>query len=207
MLGGDAAAGVRLAWDRYAPRYDRDMRLWERLMFLGARQWVCAQARGAVLEVAVGTGLNLAFYPPDVSITGVDLSRAMLDITGRRADALGRWVLLVQADAQALPFADCSFDTVVCTLGLCSVPDERAAIDQMRRVLRPGGRLLLLDHTAAPNRVLRAGQWLFERVTALLAADYHIRRPSPLLEQAGFVIECSERSKAGTVERVRAVRP
>jgi ubiquinone/menaquinone biosynthesis C-methylase UbiE len=183
------------------------MRLWERVMFAGARRWVCAQARGAVLEVAVGTGLNLAFYPPDVSIIGVDLSRAMPDITGRRADRLGRWVLLVQADAQALPLADCSFDTVVCTLGLCSANDERAVIDQMWRVLRPGGRLLLLDHTAAPNRVLRAGQRLFERVTARLAADYQIRRLSPLLWEAGFVIERSERSKAGTVERIRTVRP
>jgi ubiquinone/menaquinone biosynthesis C-methylase UbiE len=203
----DGAERVRRIWDRYAPRYDRDMRLFERLLLAGGREWVCAQARGDVLEVAVGTGRNLPFYPPGTRLTGVDLSPGMLALAHQRSVDLGVPIELREADAQALPFADASFDTVVSTLSLCSVPDDRAAIAEMHRVLRPGGRLLLLDHVAAPNPVLRAGQWLLEQVTSRVAADYQTRHPLPLVEQAGLTIEQSQRSRAGTVERLRAVKP
>jgi len=198
---------IRRIWDRYAPRYDKEMRFWERVMFAGGREWVCTQATGETLEVAVGTGLNLPYYPTEVTLTGVDLSPAMLAVARERAAGLGRAVSLREANAEQLPFHDGSFDTVVCTLALCSIPDDRAAIAQMYRVLRPGGRLLLLDHVAAPNPLLRAGQRLFEQITSRIAADYQTRRPLPLLRQAGFDIETSQRSRAGTVERVRALKP
>jgi ubiquinone/menaquinone biosynthesis C-methylase UbiE len=112
--------------------------------------------------VAVGTGRNLAIYPADVRLTGIDLSPRMLDRARDRAAALGRDVELRVADAQDLPFADEVFDTVVCTLGLCSIPDERAAVREMHRVLRPGGRLLLLEHVRSPIRAVRIGQELVE---------------------------------------------
>ncbi len=198
---------IRRIWDRYAPRYDKEMRFWERVMFAGGREWVCAQAVGETLEVAVGTGLNLPFYSAEVTLTGVDLSPAMLAVARKRAADLGREVTLREANAEALPFGDGSFDTVVCTLALCSIPDDRAAIAQMYRVLRAGGRLLLLDHVAAPNPVLRLGQRLFEVFTSRIAADYQTRRPLPLLQKAGFRVETSQRSRAGTVERLRAVKP
>jgi ubiquinone/menaquinone biosynthesis C-methylase UbiE len=198
---------IRRIWDRYAPRYDREMRFWERVMFAGGREWVCAQATGTTLEVGVGTGLNLPFYPAGVTLTGVDLSPAMLAVARDRAADLGRAVTLREGNAERLSFPDGFFDTVVCTLALCSIPDDRAAIAEMFRLLRPGGRLLLLDHVAAPNRLLRAGQRLFEVVTSRIAADYQSRRPLPLLQQAGFDIETSQRSRAGTVERLRAVKP
>jgi ubiquinone/menaquinone biosynthesis C-methylase UbiE len=198
---------IRRIWDRYAPRYDKEMRLWERVMFAGGREWVCTQTTGETLEVAVGTGLNLPYYPTEVTLTGVDLSPAMLAVARDRAARLGRAVSLWEANAEQLPFDDGSFDTVVCTLALCSIPDDRAAIAQIHRVLRPGGRLLLLDHVAAPNPLLRAGQRLFEVVTSRIAADYQTRRPLPLLRQAGFDIDTSQRSRAGTVERVRALKP
>jgi len=198
---------ARQIWNRTAPRYDRDMRLVERLLFPDARRWACAQAVGDTLEVAIGTGLNLPHYPPGVRLTGVDLSPGMLALARRRAADLGRTADLREADAQALPFADASFDTVVCTMSLCSVPDERAAIAEMHRVLRPGGQLLLADHVAAPNRLLRAGQQLAERITVRFSGDYQTRRPLPLVEQVGLAIQDSQRSRAGTIERLRAVKP
>jgi ubiquinone/menaquinone biosynthesis C-methylase UbiE len=111
---------------------------------------------------------------------------------------------LSEAAAEHLPFDDASFDTVVCTLSLCSVVDDRAAIGEMRRVLRPGGQLLLLDHVAADNRVLLALQRLWEMFSVRLAGDYQTRHPLPLVEQAGLVVRDSRRSRAGTVERLRA---
>ena len=176
------------------------------MLFPGGREWVCAQATGRTLEVAIGTGLNLAFYPGDVTLTGVDLSPATLALASRRAAGLGRTVELLEADAERLPFSGDSFDTVVCALGLCTIPDDRAAIAEMHRVLRPGGRLVLLDHVAAANPLLRAAMRVVERLTLSFTADYLTRRPLPLLEDAGFVVESSGRSRAGTVERVRAVK-
>lgn len=198
--------GLREVWDRYAPRYDRDISFFERVQFTGGREWVCPQATGDVLEVAVGTGLNLPHYPADVRLTGLDLSPAMLDIARTRAAELGRAVELHEGDAQALPFLDASFDTVVCTLGLCGVPDERAAITEMHRVLRPGGKLLLLDHVGSHHRLVHFVQSLLEKFTVRMMGDYQTRRPLPLVEQAGFVVQRQERLKLGMVERVAAVK-
>jgi ubiquinone/menaquinone biosynthesis C-methylase UbiE len=183
------------------------MRVVERLWFGDGRHWVCSRAHGDVLEVAIGTGRNLPFYPAGVSLTGVELSPAMLAVARRRAAGLGVTADLVEGDAQALPFPDSSFDTVVCTLSLCAIPDHQAAIGEMRRVLRPGGRLLLLDHVAGRLWLLRAMQRLAELATVRLAGEHLTRRPLPLLAAAGFRVEAVERLKAGTVERVAAVKP
>jgi ubiquinone/menaquinone biosynthesis C-methylase UbiE len=204
-MDGNAFGRQRAVWDRLAPRYDRAMRRTEPLLFgRDGRPWICGQARGDVLEVAIGTGLNLPHYPPGTRLTGVDLSPVMLAAAAKRAADLGMTVDLSEAAAEHLPFDDASFDTVVCTLSLCSVVDDRAAIGEMRRVLRPGGQLLLLDHVAANNRVLLALQRLWEAFSRRLAGDYQTRHPLPLVEQAGLVVRDSHRSRAGTVERLRA---
>jgi ubiquinone/menaquinone biosynthesis C-methylase UbiE len=181
------------------------MRFCERVQFAGGRRWVCSRAAGEVLEVAVGTGLNLPFYPPGIRLTGVDLSSGMLAVARERAAALGSDVVLREADAQALPFPEASFDTVVCTLSLCAVPDERLVVGEMRRVLRPGGRLLLLDHVGSPWWPVWAAQRLLEAFTAR-SGEYQTRRPLPIVQAAGLEVTESERLKLGTVERVAAVR-
>lgn len=198
----------RNLWDRMAPGYDRQMRRLEPVLFgRDQRQWLCAQAHGDVLEVAIGTGLNLPHYPPGIRLTGVDLSPVMLAAARKRAADLGLAVELAEAAAEDLPYEDASFGTVVCTLSLCSVADDQAAITEMHRVLRPGGHLLLLDHVAAENRVLLGLQRLWEKVTLRFAGDYQTRHPLPLAQAAGFHIEDSRRFKLGTVERVHAVKP
>lgn len=202
-----SAEWLRAKWENYAPRYDRDMARFERMMFDGGRQWVCAQAAGEVLEVGVGTGRNLPFYSEEVRLTGIDLSPAMLRVAARRASELGRQVSLLEGDAQSLSFPDGSFDTVVATLALCTIPDERAAVAEMARVLRPGGSLLLLDHVGSHHRLVRLGQRLVELLTVRLLGDHQTRRPLPLVERAGLVVRRSERLKAGMVERLVAVKP
>jgi ubiquinone/menaquinone biosynthesis C-methylase UbiE len=207
MTTEDPTAKARRVWNAYAPRYDRAMRFAERYQFKGGREWVCSRARGDVLEVAVGTGLNLSLYPDSVRLTAVDLSPEMLAGARSRATAAGRPIDLTEADAEDLPFGDATFDTVVCTLGLCAVPDERAAIGEALRVLRPGGRLLLLDHIGSHWWPIWAGQRLIEMVTIRTAGEHMTRHPRPLVEAAGFVVEESERRKAGTVERLAARKP
>ncbi|MGQ0776503.1 MAG: class I SAM-dependent methyltransferase [Pseudonocardiales bacterium] len=206
MSGHGDNERLRRLWDKYASRYDRDMGFFERLQFRGGREWVCSQATGDVLEVAVGTGRNLAYYPDGVRLTGIDFSPAMLAVARRRATELGCEVTLREADAQALPFPDASFDTVVCTLGLCGFPDERAAIAEMHRVLRPRGMLLLLDHIGSHHKLIWLAQRLLEKLTVRMLGDYQTRRPLPLVEQVGFVVQRRERLKAGTVERLAAIK-
>ncbi len=124
---------MRRRYDAVAGRYDRLIGVAERLLFGDGRRWVCAQARGEVLEIAVGTGRKLPCYPPGVRLTGIELGPAMLAIARRRAADLR------EGDAQALDFPDGRFDTVACTLGLCTIPDDRQAVAEAARVLRPGG--------------------------------------------------------------------
>src|SRR5215217_611374 len=201
------ARRLRRYWDKHARTYDKQMAFWERRLFGDGRQWVCAQATGDVLEVAIGTGRNLPHYPQGIRLTGVDFSAAMLELARRQADRLGRKVDLRLGDAQALDLPDASFDTVVCTLSLCAIPDERQAVAEMKRVLRPGGRLLLLDHVAGAPRWVRAIQWLLERVTGPLGEEHLRRRPLLQVQAEGFQIEQRERSKLGIVERLVARKP
>ena len=162
---------VRRIWERLAPRYDQKMRRPERLLFKGGREWVCSRARGDVLEISIGTGRNLPFYGADVRLTGIDLSPAMLEIAKRRAAALGFVADLRVGDAQALELSDSSFDTVVCTLALCSIPDPVATVAEMKRVLRPGGRVLLLEHVRSTRLVVRTIQRALEPIAVWLEGD------------------------------------
>lgn len=200
----DRTARWQRYWDKHSGTYDRQMGFFDRHVFGDSRAWACGQATGEVLEVAVGTGLNLEAYPEDITLTGIDWSDAMLDVARGRAAELRRAVTLQQADAHALPFADASFDTVVCTFGLCAIPDHVTAIDEMIRVLRPGGKLILVDHVASTSRIARGVQRLLETVTVPLGGEHFLRRPSRQVRAAGLDVERIERFKAGLVERLVA---
>jgi ubiquinone/menaquinone biosynthesis C-methylase UbiE len=160
-----------------------------------------------VLEVAVGAGLNLPCYPAGIAFTGIDLSLAMLAHARNCARALGMTADLREASADALPFADASFDTAVCTVSLCNIPDDQAAIAEMYRVLRPSGRLILLDHVASDRPWVLAIERVLELLTLRMNSDYLTRRPLPLVAAAGFTIERSERLMVGIIERLTAVKP
>lgn len=195
------------AWDKHADHYDREMGFWDRHLFRDSRSWVCGRARGDVLEVAVGTGLNLREYPPDVALTGIDRSPAMLSIARKRATDLNLDVRLEEADAASLPFPDATFDTVVCTYGLCAIPDHRAALVEMVRVLKPAGRLLLSDHVVANNAVGRGAQWLLELATVPLQGEHFRRRSAELLTGLPVRVDVRDRfGPAGMVERIAATR-
>jgi ubiquinone/menaquinone biosynthesis C-methylase UbiE len=197
----------RRYWDKHAPSYDRQMQRIERWLFRDSRRWVCTQATGEVLEVAIGTGLNLPVYPEGITLVGIEWSPAMLQRARRRAEELGRSARLLEGDAQALPFDDDSFDTVVCTFSLCAIPDHRRAVAEMKRVLRPGGQLLLVDHVASTSWLVRAAQRALEWVTIPLGGEHFLRRPADEVRALGLDVERSERFALGTVERLVACKP
>lgn len=203
----DPTAKQRRVWDKAAAGYDKQIGFFERHLFGGGRDWLGERARGRVLEVAIGTGRSLPFYRADVQVTGVELSPAMLENARALAIQLGREVDLREGDAAALPFGDESFDTVVCALALCTIPDPSRALAEMRRVLVPGGRLLLLDHIGSTWPPVYAAQWLVERLTIPLAGEHFTRRQRRAVVASGFELVEAERLKAGMVERIHATKP
>jgi SAM-dependent methyltransferase len=167
-----------------ATLYDPMLWLGERLGMAARRRALLADARGAVLEIGAGTGLNLPHYPPgldELVLTEpgarigarLDLGRAPTDVDAR----------LVRALAEELPFPDASFDTVVSTLVLCTVADPRRALGEVARVLRPGGRLLFLEHVRADPGWRRRLQGRSVRAWAAFADGCRCDRPT--LEMLG----------------------
>jgi ubiquinone/menaquinone biosynthesis C-methylase UbiE len=198
----------RRAWDKQATGYDKQIGWWERkLLGQDNRAWAGERANGDVLEVAIGTGLNIPFYDAGLKVTGVDLSPAMLDVARERAVDLDRDVDLLEGDAHHLAFDDESFDTLVCTLSLCNIPDLDQAVSEMRRVLRRGGRLVLVDHVRSSVKPIYWLQKGIEVVSVRIDGDHMTRRPADIVEQLDFEIIERDRFRWGIVERLVAIKP
>ncbi len=153
------------------------------------REKVVPSAQGRVLEIGVGSGLNLAFYDPARvdEIVAVDPSHALLAKAAPRARTIGPRVHLVERSIEELELDDASFDTVVVTYTLCSVPDPARALDVIRRALAPGGQLVISEHGLAPDAAPRAWQHRLNTGWRRLAGGCNLDRPVPaLLAAAGF---------------------
>ncbi|WP_068163114.1 class I SAM-dependent methyltransferase [Rhodococcus phenolicus] len=197
-------------FDTMSSRYDTQIDWWERRVMGRPRQWAIPRAEGRVLEIAVGTGLNLPLYGPEVtSILGIDLSGRMLDIARTRiAEQQLTRATVRRGDAQALDLADNSIDTVVSTLSFCTIPDPLAASREAFRVLVPGGRFVLAEHGPATSRIGAALMRMVEPITVRFGADHLTREPVPYLEEAGFVVDEMHRAgAAGIGFRVIARKP
>lgn len=205
-------------FDRVSSVYDRGMRPLEWLIFRRLRRQIFPQLQGDVLELGVGTGVNLPLYGPGAQVTGCDASGPMLAWAARRR-ARSR-VVLVQADAQRLPFANRSFDVVTGSLVFCSVADPVRGLAEARRVLRrsestspesargaeeaSGGRLVLLEHTRGSG----LGAWLTDLLQPLWrtwSQDCHLNRETgQAIAQAGFQMQRVKRHALGIVRVIEA---
>ncbi|MCB4824863.1 class I SAM-dependent methyltransferase [Roseicella aerolata] len=155
------------------------------------RQRVGRAATGRVLELGIGSGLNLGFYGPDVtSVVGIDPSPALLRMAEDRSRGARFQVELVEAASERLPLDDRSVDTVVTTWTMCSVGDPIEALREARRALRPGGSLLFVEHGRAPDPGVR---WWQDRLTPAwkrVAGGCHLNRPvDDLVRAAGFRLD------------------
>jgi ubiquinone/menaquinone biosynthesis C-methylase UbiE len=152
------------------------------------RREVVAAASGRVLEVGVGSGLNFPLYGKQVEIVvGIDPSPRLLAIARRRAGAAGVRTELLQASATAIPLADSTVDTVVMTWTLCSITDPLAALREMRRVLKPDGRLLFVEHGLSPEPAIERWQHRLTPIWCRVAGGCHLdRKMDDLIRSAGF---------------------
>ena len=163
------------------------------------RQRIGAAAEGRVLELGIGSGLNLPFYGPAVrAVTGVDPSPVLLRLAAQRAAGLGVTLAVRAGPAETLPFDTGSFDTVVTTWTLCSIGDPHAALREARRVLRPGGRLLFVEHGLAPDPQVARWQHRLTPAWRHIAGGCHLdRRIDALVGGAAFLIETMDTAYVG----------
>jgi ubiquinone/menaquinone biosynthesis C-methylase UbiE len=190
----------------FAALYDPMSATAERKFGAETKRKLLANARGRVLEIGVGTGLSFSHYPADVELVGVEPSAPMLRRAKRRAAELHKDVTLVHAAAEELPFEDGSFDTVVNLAVLCSVRDQGRALAEARRVLRPGGRLLFVEHVRSDDPSVARRQDRYERPWGWFACGCHPNRDTlGAIEAAGFEVVELEREERPELPQL--VRP
>jgi len=198
---------TRMRYDRIAPIYDAV----EWMMEWRARRWrrdLWSRVRsGSILELGVGTGKNISYYPQRREIVAMDISDRMLARAHRRAKRSGTPVQLQLGDVQRLSYPDASFDVVVATFLFCSVPDPALGLTEARRVLKPGGQLLLLEHVLSRRPVLRPiMRWLDPIPFHVWGA--HIDRDTvENVGSAGFAEVRDTNLSLDVVKRIEAIAP
>lgn len=181
-----ATAKTRARYDRNARFYDL-MESGVELKFSSWREEFWQRVHGPrVLEVGVGTGKNLPYYPADVEVTAIDLSPKMLERAKIKAEREGITANLIEADVQTLPFPDNSFDTAVATFLFCSVPDPILGLKELRRVLAPGGQLILLEHMLSHKPIFEPLMHLFNPVAVRMTGANIDRETVENIRRAGF---------------------
>lgn len=182
---------TRARYNRLAPIYNFLEAIPE-IMFKPWRKKLLARAKGKILEIGVGTGKNFPHYPQGSSVTGIDIADRMLIIARKKASALGLSFDLREGDVQRLNLPDQSFDTVVATFVFCSVPDPIRGLRELRRVVKPSGQILLLEHVRIDRPVIG---WMMDRlnplIVRLMGANIN-RRTLENVKKAGLVAETVE---------------
>lgn len=195
---------IKRKYDASASKYAVMERVQEFLGVRRLRRRLLRRASGEVLEVACGTGANFSYYPQECTITSIDISQAMVEIARKQAEKLGLDVEFRIMDAEALAFPDESFDTVVSTLTLCTFPDPVAALEEMERVCREDGRILLLEHGRSENRLVGRFQDVREHAHAKQFGCHWNREPFELVEQAGLHPIAANRTFLGVFHEIEA---
>jgi ubiquinone/menaquinone biosynthesis C-methylase UbiE len=169
------------------------------------REWFSRSA-GRTLLVAVGTGLDLQYFSPEQKVVGIDISSKMLENAKVKSNDLASDTELVRADVQVLGFADNSFDSVVTSCTFCSVPDPVSGLKEIRRVIKPGGRLLMFEHVRSNIFWMGPMMDLLTKVTRKVGPDLN-RRTKENVIRAGFRLTREINVYLDMVKLFEAVKP
>ena len=193
-------------YNRIAPVYELiDLPL-ELLFFRKWRKEVLSGLSGNILEIGAGSGRNLKYYSSNYLVTGIDNSEGMLEEARKKARGMENVTLLLM-DAENLEFPDNSFDYVITTFVLCTIPDPVKALKEMRRVLKPSGELIALEHVHSSNPFIVKFEELIDPFLFSLLGDHTTRNTLKNIEEAGFTIEEAKRLSFKDVFRKIRAKP
>lgn len=192
-------------WDNAARTFDIMNRGIELRFGERKRKWF-SRAEGRTLLVAVGTGLDLEYFPPGLQVTGIDISEKMLEKAEEKRKMCKAAVELVRADVQVLGFADASFDTAVTSCTFCSVPDPLKGLKEIRRVMKPGGRLLMFEHVRSDIFWMGPMMDILTLVTRKFGPDLN-RRTAENVRNSGFRLTREINVYLDMVKLFEAVNP
>lgn len=181
------SAKIKKRYNRIAPVFDAIEGLMEFAFFSNWRKQVWQKTEGkSILEVGVGTGKNFPFYPSGTTITAIDFSDKMLDRAKQKAEKQNIDVDLQLMDIESLKFADHTFDTVIATFVFCSVPGPVQGLEEIKRVCKPGGKIVLLEHVLSSNALLAAIMNLLNPIVVRLFGANINRKTLETVKQIGF---------------------
>jgi ubiquinone/menaquinone biosynthesis C-methylase UbiE len=200
-----ASREISAKYDRIARWYDWLEGIPNLLGLSRLRRTLLRGVSGKVLEVAAGTGKNQTYYPRDCRIIALDLSGEMLKVARNRAARLSMPVSFLVADAETLPFPDNSFDTVVSSLSTCTFPDPVAALEEMARVCRSSGKILLLEHGRSDRERLALWQDRHADQFVKPLGCHWNREPLTLIRDAGLKVVRTRRTFFGMFHQIEAV--
>ena len=159
-------------------------------------------AHGKVLEIGVGTGANLRYYPDHVHVTGIDFSPAMLQKAREKAHHLSLSVDLIEMDAQNIDFPDFTFDTVVSTCVFCSVPDPMQGLKEIRRVTKHEGKVIMLENMRSDNEVIGKAMDILNPIGLHIVGANINRKTIDNIEQAGMKVDSQERLMSSIMRKL-----
>ena len=195
-------------YTRIAKLYDLFQWPLELLHLSHLRSEVIAKAEGKILEVGVGTGKNLSYFPYTSDLIGIDFSSGMLNIARRKAAQIGlTHITLIEMDIEAMSFPDNTFDTIISTFVFCTVPHPDKGLHELYRVLKPGGKAIFLEHMKSDSKGLNAILWGMERFSKPLLGTSMLRETQKGIENSGLRILSSQNKVFDILRLIVATKP